>query len=465
MQKTSKMNFRKRHRASSTAHFSTRPGGWLVFGFLFVLTPSVYAADTVELVLQLETSLTSDSNPFRFYEQTAKPGQPDLVDQPDQPVLAPDKQFRDRDSITGTDIRAGAIIPILSDRTRLILTGSLGKRHYKNYKDLDHNLKAADATLQWAAGKIVNGQITAGKEDRLFQYINGSLTDKDISHQKRAAANINFKLTDEWSLNVSLDRAGLNYDLPLNQLYNFDERGRQLSGRYYSPTGSSVEIGTRLSETSFPDRNEQDIADLDKAYKESEVFLDAEWRYSSKSVTSAHLGVIRRKYDVLTERDTNLSNILLRGTYHYSPKVRLDLQLWDRPFTIVDRTVVYVLSKAVRFDAQWKYSDKSQMNFSTLFQNSDNVLVPRLATLADGTSRKEKLIRVGFGGAYEFERGFRLVLDSFYEKVQRESDGVNLKQAVIKLGFEYTYENLPGSNSRMGLKRYQHSLSASDSLR
>jgi hypothetical protein len=105
------------------------------------------------------------------------------------------------------------------------------------------------------------------------------------------------------------------------------------------------------------------------------------------------------------------------------------------------------------------------MNFSTLLQNSDNVLVPRLASLNEGTSRKEKLLRVGLGANYEFERGFRVLLDSFYEKVQRESDGVNLKQAVIKIGLEYTFENLPGSTSRMGLKRYQHSLSASDSLR
>ncbi|MFX6330699.1 hypothetical protein ABTF76_20825, partial [Acinetobacter baumannii] len=89
------------------------------------------------------------------------------------------------------------------------------------------------------------------------------------------------------------DKDSLNYDLPVNQLYNFDERGKQLSGRYYSPTGSSVEIGARLSETNFPDRSAQDIADLDQAYKESEAYLDAEWRYSSKTVTSMHMGVIR----------------------------------------------------------------------------------------------------------------------------------------------------------------------------
>ena len=443
-------------KAECTFHFSKKPGAWLALGLLSFMVQQAQAADTVELVLQLETSLTSDNNPFRFYQQTASP---------DQTEADPSSKFRDRDTVTGTDVRAGAIIPLLSERTRLILTGSLGNRHYKNYKELDHHLTAADGTLEWAVGKVFNGHVFAGKEDRLFQYINGSLTEKDISHQKRAGADINTKLNDEWSVNVRLDKAGLNYDLPLNQLYNFDENSKQLSVRYYSPTGSSVEIGGRRAETTFPDRTEQDIADLDHAYKESEVYLDAEWRYSSKSVTSAHFGIIRRKYDVLSERDTNLSNILWRGTYHYSPKLRLDLQLWDRPFTIVDRTVIYVLSKAVRFDAQWKYSDKSQMNFSTLFQNSDNVLVPRLSGLGDGASRKEKLARIGFGGSYEFERGFRIVLDSFYEKVKRESDGVNLKQTVVKLGLEYTYENLPGSNAHMGLKRYQHSLSASDSLR
>ncbi|MBC3915915.1 hypothetical protein H8L32_00325 [Undibacterium sp. CY18W] len=451
-------------KALRALHFSANPCGCLltVTGLLTAVAPPVSAADTVELVLQLETSLTSDSNPFRFYSQ---PVNTDPANTPDTPVTPLGLATPERDTVKGSDIRAGAIIPLLSDRTRLTLTGSLGNRYYKNYKELDHHVVAGDATLDWAAGQVFNGHVSAGKEDRLFQYINGTFTDKDISHQKRASADLNLKLTDEWSLNVKVDKSGLNYDLPVNQLYNFDERGRQFSGRYYSPTGSSVEVGTRLSDSNFPDRNAQEIADLDQSYKESEVFLDAEWRYSSKSVTSTHLGIIRRRYDNLTDRDTNLFNALWRGTYHYSPKLRLDLQLWDRPFTIVDRSVLYVITKALRFDAQWKYSDKSQMNFSTLLQNSDNVLVPRLASLSDGSSRKEQLLRIGFGGAYEFERGFRVVLDSFYEKVRRESDGINLKQAVIKLGLEYTYENLPGSTSRMGLKRYQHSLSASDSLR
>ncbi|MFZ6756375.1 hypothetical protein ACO0K9_04080 [Undibacterium sp. Ji50W] len=449
-------------KAYRSLHFSGNHCACLLTGLLSAAAPPVFAADTVELVLQLETSLTSDSNPFRFYEQ---PLNPDPATIPDATNTPAGIKTRERDTVKGGDLRAGVIIPLLSERTRLTLTGSLGNRFYKNYKDLDHHIVAGDANLEWAAGQIFNGHLSAGKEDRLFQYINGTFTDKDISHQKRASADVNMKFTDEWSLNLKVDRAALNYDLLVNQLYNFDERGRQFSARYYSPTGSSVEVGTRLSDSNFPDRNAQEIADLDQSYKESEVFLDAEWRYSSKSVTSTHLGIIRRRYDNLTDRDTNLFNALWRGTYHYSPKLRLDLQLWDRPFTIVDRSVLYVITKALRFDAQWKYSDKSQMNFSTLLQNSDNVLVPRLAGLNDGSSRKEQLLRVGFGGAYEFERGFRVVLDSFYEKVRRESDGINLKQAVIKLGLEYTYENLPGSSSRMGLKRYQHSLSASDSLR
>ncbi|MDE2429441.1 MAG: hypothetical protein KGM99_11970 [Burkholderiales bacterium] len=426
-----------------------RPPGIILLGLLSSF--SVPARATAELVLQLETSLTSDTNPFRFYDGQ-KDAQQNTIE-------------RQSDKQTGTELRAGAILPIASDRTRLILTGSLGNHHYKNYRDLDHHLSAGDASLEWAAGNAVSGRVTAGKEDRLFQYINGTLTDRDLSHQTRAGADLNLKINNDWTVTASLDKSGLGYDLQVNKLYNFDERGKQLGIRYMSPTGSSVAVGTRLSETVYPDRNAQQIADLDQRYKETEVYLDGEWRYSVKSVTSAHLGLIRRRYDSLVDNDTRLFNTLWRGTYHYSPKLRLDIQIWDRPFNIIDPTILYVVTKGARFDALWKWSDKTQFNFSTLLQNSDQTLVPRLAALEDGISRKETLQRFGVGANYQFQRGFRLFLDSFYEKVKRESDQANLNQAVVKLGFEYTYENLPGSAARVGLTRYQHSLSASDALR
>lgn len=408
---------------------------------------------TTELVLQLETSLSRDTNPFRFYDDQAGGGRKQEQIQ------------RLTETVNASDIRAGAIIPLLSDQTRLTLSGSLGNRHYKEYRQLDHQPGAADAAFDWQAGKSVSGRVYAGKDKRLFEYINGSLTERDIAHSRRAGADVRIKPDDDWMLSASLFRNELNYDLDLNQLYNFDERGQQLGLRFMSPTGSSIEAGTRLSETRFPDRTPEQVRDLDKKYKETELYLDGEWRYSIKTITSAHLGLIRRRYDVLHERDTRLFNAIWRGTYHYSTMLRLDLQLFDRPFTIVDPSILYVVSKGARVDALWKWSDKTNVNFSALLQNSDQELIPRLVRPDNNSSRKEKLQRIGIGASYQFERGFRLLFDSFYEKTDRAADDIKLRQGVVRLGIEYTFENLPGSAARLGLQRYQQSLSATEPIR
>lgn len=408
---------------------------------------------TTELVLQLETSLSRDTNPFRFYDDQVGGGSKHEQIQ------------RLTETVNASDIRAGAIIPLLSDQTRLTLSGSLGNRHYKEYRQLDHQPGAADAAFDWQAGKSVSGRVYAGKDKRLFEYINGSLTERDIAHSRRAGADVRIKPDDDWMLSASLFRNALNYDLDLNQLYNFDERGQQLGLRYMSPTGSSIEAGTRLSETRFADRTPEQVRDLDKKYKETELYLDGEWRYSIKTITSAHLGLIRRRYDVLQERDTRLFNAIWRGTYHYSTMLRLDLQLFDRPFTIVDPSILYVVSKGARVDALWKWSDKTNVNFSALLQNSDQELIPRLVRPDNNSSRKEKLQRIGIGASYQFERGFRLLFDSFYEKTDRAADDIKLRQGVVRLGIEYTFENLPGSAARLGLQRYQQSLSATEPIR
>jgi hypothetical protein len=194
-----------------------------------------------------------------------------------------------------------------------------------------------------------------------------------------------------------------------------------------SPTGSSIEAGTRLSETSFADRTPEQVRDLDKKYKKRSCIWMVSGAIASRP-SPAHLGLIRRRYDVLHERDTRLFNAIWRGTYHYSTMLRLDLQLFDRPFTIVDPSILYVVSKGARVDALWKWSDKTNVNFSALLQNSDQELIPRLVRPDNNSSRKEKLQRIGVGASYQFERGFRLLFDSFYEKTDRAADDIKLRQ-------------------------------------
>ncbi|MFZ6686501.1 hypothetical protein ACO0K0_01990 [Undibacterium sp. SXout11W] len=439
--------------------FRLKQGVALFFGTLFSM--SVHA--TNELVLQMETSISGSHNPFRYYDG-----------QSDSTQVIP----HHTDTVEGADIRAGVIVPVLSDETRLMLTGSLGGRRYINDGTLNHLQGGANADFQWVASKLLSGRINAGAGQHLFNYINGSLSQKDIEHDKNAGFDVNIKVTDSWWLMPKLFYNQLYYDLPVNKLYDYKQDGRQIGVRYMSPTGSSVEGGVRLSTTNYTDRSQDQIEKIydipyansvikpeyDTQFKETELYLDGEWQYSVKTTTSAHVGVIRRRYSTYSNLDTNLSNAIVRGTYRYTPQLRLDAQMFDQPFPIVDPTILYVVTKGVRLDALWLYSDKLQFNASAVMQNSSQVYIPGIVNLTGNASQVARMKRVGVGASYQIDRGFRLFADSYFERNRGDVATLNVNQSVVKIGFEYTYENLPGSAARMNLQRYQDYLSSSPAI-
>jgi len=234
----------------------------------------------------------------------------------------------------------------------------------------------------------------------------------------------------------------------------------------------------RLSTTNYTDRSQYQIETIydipyansaikpeyDTQFKETELYLDGEWQYSVKTTTSAHVGVIRRRYSTYSNLDTNLSNAIIRGTYRYTPQLRLDAQIFDQPFPIVDPTILYVVTKGVRLDALWLYSDKLQFNASAVMQNSSQVYIPGIVNLTGNVSQVARMKRVGLGASYQIDRGFRLFADSYFERNRGDVTTLNVNQSVIKIGFEYTYENLPGSAARMNLQRYQDYLSSSPAI-
>lgn len=439
----------------------TRLSKWLSTSYLgwLGLLPCQLSWAGNELVLQLDTALTSNSNTFRFYQRARD--NPALEANPDLPL--PDNTLRQpRELSQEIELRGVAILPLLSDQTRLLLSGSLGQHHYKNYRQLNHRSHAANGVFEWQITPAFRGRVAYGSEDKLFQYLNGSLTELDLSHQKRAVGELVTKIANDWLIAAKAEKSSLKYDLKQNQVYNNEDKSAGLALKYESTTGSSLELGWRKGTTDFPDRDARQQADLDKRYSEQEIFFDAEWKYSPKTQTSLHLGLLKRNYANLDERNTRLKNIIWRGTHFYSPKLRFDLQLWDRPFGIVDPAILYVTTQALRFDAFWRYSEKTLFNASLLLQNSDNFLIPRLARQNRDEIRKERVERIGLGAQYEIDRGLRIYLDGMYERSRRLGDGSQLNQAILKMGLNYTYESMPGSYAVKYLKPYQASYSATE---
>ena len=427
----------------------------LKMSFIAFVLSSVFAApvSAAELALQLETSLRTDSNPFKFYDN------PPLGNPNPGPVQ---QDLRAGDSVTAASLLAGVLIPLASDQTRLILTGSLGTERYKDYSQLNHREGGGDATLDVSVADNLLLQAHSGAGKKLFQYINGSLTDRDLVTSRQTDLNAYWKLMNDFQFNAGLYRNQTNYELAVNQLYNNHEKGGQFFLRYTSPTGSSVQAGIRQGEAQYTDRDLQQIADLDQGYKERELAADIEWLYSTKTIFSGHLGKIRREYHFDDSRDTYLTNVVLRGTYHFSPSLRFDLQVFNRPYSLIDPAIQYVTATGQRLDLSWTYSPKWKMNLSYLHQNSEQQLIDRIIRARGYSTRNEKLQRFGAGAVWQFDPRWRVMLDGIAERSNRDEDGLRQSQRIISLALEYTFENQTGSADKLRLRRYQQHYSAAE---
>ena len=413
-----------------------------------VISLSATASGAAELALQLETALRSDSNPLRYYDNKLTSTQGETI-----------PNSFSGDTVTSASVRAGVIVPLASDQTRLILTGSLGGEHFKDYSQLNHRESAADASLEVSVLNNLFIQAHTGYAKKLFQYLNGSITDRDLVKSQQNNLNAGWKINNDWQFNTGVFRNQTSYELAVNQLYNNHENGGQFFVRYQAPTGSSVQAGLRRSSTDYTDRTDQQFKDLDRGFKENELAADIDWAYSVKTAIGAHVGKIRREYDLDGGRNTYLTNIVLRGTYFFTPALRFDLQLYDRPYSLIDPAIQYVTATGQRLDLGWTYSPKWKMNASYLHQNSEQHLIDRVAGVLGYGSRHESLQRFGLGATWQFDQRWKLVADGYTERAKRD-DGLKQSNRIFSLAMQYSFENQTGATEKLRLGRYQQRYSA-----
>jgi hypothetical protein len=66
------------------------------------------------------------------------------------------------------------------------------------------------------------------------------------------------------------------------------------------------------------------------------------------------------------------------------------LQLFNRPYSLIDPAIQYVTATGQRLDLSWNYSPKWKMNLSYLHQNSEQQLIERIVRARGYATRNEK---------------------------------------------------------------------------
>lgn len=348
----------------------------------------------IDYVLKAESSLQRLSNPFRLTD--AQRG-----------IYGPD-------TVRLNEVSGAVVIPVLSDRTRFVASGSVGNAEYDRHPQLSHQPKRLDAAFQWRAGQLFQGAFGIGQEQRLNRFLSLSAPDRDLVNTRNLFADVGLRVTESWTFpQLSMSRNTLRYEFPLNAtLYNRDETRVQVAARYSGWGATYLQGGFMQSRVDYIARTPGLIAQVDNRYADREAFVDAQWVYSAKTMLSSRIGYRQRSYDTLSERNTSLITVDAKAAWQYSPKTRFDVAVWHRPYANEeDPGILYSTLTGARASIRTQTTEKTWLSFNVVRENQKNT---RLAAVNDGSSTA---VRFGPRVEWAATKSIKLTLDGWRDNV------------------------------------------------
>ncbi|OZI70850.1 hypothetical protein CAL22_13185 [Bordetella genomosp. 12] len=355
------------------------------------------------------------------------------------------------DDIRGAGLRVssaglGLRLPLLSEDTRLEAGGTLADARYSNGRQLNHQPANALSTLYWRAGPLFAGRLDYGYQKQLNPNLSRTWPDRDMQVRDNKSAEIGMRISDRLTLPViGVFANGTRYDQDINQtLYDRKERGWQLSARYAGFGRSFAQAGLRRSEADYYGRTPDLIETIDNRYTDNEAFGAVRWEYSPKTLLQARVGLLRRDYDHLGDRDTSLFTFQGRATWDYSPKTRLDLQLWRRPYAYDDDpTVLYSVQTGGLATVTWRPTVKTALQLGAELSRQRNT------AFTGGNDQTLQIRRFGARVQWQQEDNLRWIVDVYRDRQSGDSSNDSYNQNFVRVGLEYTF----GSRGKEDLRR------------
>ena len=399
---------------------------------LWVCTP---AQAVVDLALQLDSSWASESNPLRL-----------PVGSSPQELL---KRDATSDSILSVDARLAMVAPLLSDRTRLEITAGAGRRDYSQMPQLNHRPQQLDARLVWEGDRWLKGRLGYRTDQTLYQPLNAVLVSRDVLTQRVTSSEVAVRVTPDLDLPLGFDRSSLRHESAVNQFLDRNETGTQLALRYTSTLGSVFTAGARYSDVDYPHRGAADVASLDERYSDRQRFVDMTWVYSPFTTAALRLNWLDRSYNTLQQSDFQHLLGHARVAYQYSPKTRFDVEWVRQIYDSTTPNVLYYLSTAMRASVGWRFSEFTRFRLIGSHEQQQN----RPGFNAAAGLPDTHINRLGGSIDYSVAPGWRLYADGLRDRLTTVGGGSTVRNNVLRVGLEYTYENVAGAADRGRLNR------------
>jgi hypothetical protein len=387
-----------------------------------------------ELVLQLDSSLRYESNPFRFSDDAA--------------VLATFGRETRSDRVLANDVRFSVTHSLDSPETRLVFDGQLGTRNYARLAELDHKPYAYRAGLEWRAGQLWRGAVFHSQDQKLFDYQDGTLTARERIHRSADTVEASLRVTPDIEIPLAFKKQRFAYDLQRNSFNESEEQSIDVGMAWGSGTTSKLRGGARSTGVRFISRTAAQKADLDDEYRDDELYFETDWQYSTKTRFGGRIAALRREYASLSALNFSAATATATLDHDYSPKTKVRFEAWRRPSDATNASTLYSLIHGSQLSFRWQATPKARLSMQVAKERDR---YQTTLSFAGPSNPVLSRVRWGAGFTYAVSRDLSLNVDGSTEELTRGDLGAAISQYTLLVGVEYTFENISGLARRAGL--------------
>lgn len=401
---------------------------------LSLMSATASQAQPIDVNVSLRLDMGADTNPFLTPKGTVLPAS--------SADTAGSTRFAQQ------TVEGALGIPLGSDQTRCVFTGRVSALQYRPIDLLDHKTGQAQAHCPWQWTSLWAGELQARQTREPTPFWDGSARRLDMRDERLLRSVIMLRPSPDNDLPFSLQSRRIRHqDRSGNGQFDVDETRAGLAWVWHPPTNSVLKLDADWLQSSYPNRTDTQALLLDKRWQELRAGVDLQWRYSASTSLGGRVGLVRRQYSELSQRDFSTAEGSLNFSYRPSPAHQISVQAARNTQDSYQADSLYTIARSQNVSWTWQATPQTRMQ-STYAHEIDAAAGAQGGSASDSTQRARRFNLKVF---HDLGSGLGLHL-GYQRRHDTHSDLTgDIVDQLWQVGLSYNFENLAGARERSGL--------------
>lgn len=260
-------------------------------------------------------------------------------------------------------VAAGINVDWRLSRQTLRAHAQVNRSDFATYEQL--NYTGRDMLLQWSwvVGSIARGDVGASEVRTLGSFNELQRVVGNVRTVRRRFVNGAVKLDNRWQVQAAATRIDLlnSSNTALQRSLDFTEDSLNLGVQYQTPKGTLVDLGSRFSNGTYPNRQIVGLTPVDNSYKQVDPGLGITWSPTGKTRVQGRLGYTQRTYDDVPQRNFTGATGRLSGDWFVTGKTAFNMAMYREIGAYEDTVASYSLTHGIAVGASWLTSAKTKL--------------------------------------------------------------------------------------------------------